>query len=195
MTFGTISSAPYLEEYASAAAPLGPTSGDTYVNFVQTSVFGPTSSNEFQVGTAGGVVLRGPQFRRNTVALDRFSSSLTSVLNVFEDLDLMTTGTTTIYTVPAGKSASILGCLLRVKSSRAVTADSDVSVGINPSTINLFSVETLTEVRGVSDVWSFWKDKSVGLLAAGGQLIDLNVSVAATAAALTCDVFIIGLLI
>ena len=94
-----------------------------------------------------------------------------------------------------GKTAIILGCLLRIKSANTVTVDAAASLGINPSTTDLFAAETLVGVQSISDVWSFWKDTSVGLVANSADLVDLDVTVAATAATLTCDVFVIGLLI
>jgi hypothetical protein len=140
-------------------------------------------------------ILRGAQFAERGIALDRFADPLAAILTVFEDLDLTATSTTTIYTVPTGKTAIILGCLLRIKSANTVTVDAAASLGINPSTTDLFAAETLVGVQSISDVWSFWKDTSGGLVANSADLVDLDVSVAATATTLTCDVFVIGLLI
>lgn len=193
--FGSTSSAPYIEDYASATTPLGPTSSNTYINFIQEQIFGPTSSDEYQTVADRGNVLRGSQFGTNTIALDRFSSPLMAILSVTTDLDLTTTGTTTVYTVPAGKSAIVLGCLLRIKAADTVTTDAEVSIGINPSTTDLFAAETLVAVQAVNDFWSFWKDESGGALAGSGSLIDLNVITAATATTLDSDIYLIGLLI
>jgi hypothetical protein len=195
MTFGTPSSAPFIENYASATAPLGPTSSNTYVNFVQASVFGATSSDEYQLGENGAIGLRGPQFSEQSIALDRFALPLAAVLTIFENLDLTSATTTTIYTVPTGKIATVLGCVIRIKAADTVSADADVSLGINPSTVNIFPTETLTAVQANDDIWSFWKDKSIGLLATSGQQVDIDVVTAATATTLTSDVYLIGLLI
>ena len=193
--FGSTSSTPYIEDYASATTPLGPTSSNTYINFIQNQFFGPTSSDEYQIIADRGNVLRGAQFSTNTVALDRFATPLAAVLAVFEDLDLTAAAASTVYTVPTGKIALIFGCLVRIKSSDTVTGDASASLGINPSTTDLFAEESMVAVQDVSDVWSFWKDTSGGLVANSGDDVDLDVTVAATATTLTCDVFVIGLLI
>jgi hypothetical protein len=112
---------------------------------------------------------------------------------VFEDLDLTAATTTAIYTIPTGFSEIVTGCIIRIKSADTVSGDADVSLGINPSTTNLFDTETLVGVQAVSDFWSFWKQSSVGILANGGAQVDLDVVVAATATTLTADVYIIGI--
>jgi hypothetical protein len=193
--FGSTSSAPYVEDYASATVPLGPISSDTYINFIQNQVFGPTSSDEYQTVADRGPVLRGAQFSTNTIALDRFATPLAAVLNVFEDLDLTTAATTTIYTVPAGSSVIVLGGLIRIKAADTVTTDAEVSIGINPSTTDVFAAETLVDVQSQNDFWSFWKDESAGVMASEGAVVDLDVSTSATATTLNSDIYLIGLLL
>lgn len=193
-TFGTLNSGVFIEAFAPTAT-FGTLSSGLYIAPSQASYFGTLSSGQYQTVADRGNTLRGPQFRLNTIALDRFASPLGAVIDTFEDLDLTATGTTTIYTVPAGNSVIITGCLIRIKTADTVTTDADVSVGINPSTTDIFDTETLVGVQSVSDFWNFWQQSSAGLIANSGALIDLDVAVAATATTLTADVYIIGLLL
>jgi hypothetical protein len=195
MTLGPTSSSPYTEDYSKASSPLGPTSSQTYVNtFSQTRWLGPTSSDEYQVGTAGAVKLRGPQFDLQTIDLDRFSDRLLSVLAIYEGLDLTSTGSTTVYTIPAGGGALISGVLLRVSENFPVTGDAEAEININGTT-KIFPAENLVNFRGKDDIYSFWKDRSASNLAAAGATVDVNVLTAALGTTLDAQVFVIGVLL
>ena len=192
--FGATSSAPFVELFAPDST-FGPISRDIFISPPQPQFFGPVNSAQYQTVADRGVGFRAQQFRYNTIDLDRFASPLGAVLDVYQDLDLTTATTTSIYTVPTGTSVIITGCLIRIKSADTVSVDADVSLGINPSTTNLFATETLVGVQAVHDFWSFWKQSSVGVLANAGEQVDLDVVTAATATTLTADVYIIGLLL
>jgi hypothetical protein len=195
MTFGTPSSAPFVEDYAKALAPLGPTSKDIFINSNFTPSnwrFGPVSSEEYLIGTNGAIGLRGPQFKQNDIALDRFAKSLFSVISVTESIDLTATGLTTLYTVPSGKTALISGVVLRVTGSSSATVPAQASIE-GASTI--FAVETLADVLNVHDTWTFWHDKSTTVQAIAADVISLDVDTAATATTLDATAFLIGLLI
>jgi len=140
-----------------------------------------------------GSGIRGPQFAQRTIGLDRFFQTPLSALSVFDTVDLTTTGTTAVYTVPATNSAIIVGCVILITSTNTVSGDAIVSVGISPATNNLFDAETLTEVRSVNDVWAFWSDKSTTLSISSGQTLIVDVITAATATTLDARVYVIGI--
>lgn len=138
-------------------------------------------------------LIRGAQFKINTIGDDRFVSRLTSVLSI-TFIDLTFTGITTIFTVPSGKTALIHGVVLHSTIGNAAT-DATSSLGINPSTTNLFALQELVNLRNTNDVWSFWSDKSTTLIAQAGEQIDLNITIAATGGVLGASVYLIGFLI
>lgn len=138
--------------------------------------------------------LRGAQFRVNTFGDDRFVSRLTSVLSTTSTVNLTATGTTSLFTVPASNTALIHGVVLRATLGSATT-DATVSLGINPSTINLFDLEPLVSFRNTNDVWSLWSDKTTTLIAQGNSQIDFDVTTAATGGSLNADIYLIGFLI
>jgi hypothetical protein len=138
-------------------------------------------------------IIRGLQFRPRIIGDDRFVNRLTSVLSTTSAIDLTATGTTPLFTVPAGNLALIQGVILRVTSGTAST-DATISLGINPSTTDLFDEQELVQFRIVNDVFSLWSDKSTILVAQEGDQIDLDVTVAA-AGTLNPDAYLIGFLI
>lgn len=139
-------------------------------------------------------LIRGPQFRLNTIGADRFNNRLTSILSTTSTIDLTTTGGTTIFTVPSGNMALIQGVVLRTVTGPAST-DATISIGINPSTTNLFDLQELVQFRVTDDVFSLWLDKSTTLVAQSGEQIDFNVTIAATGGTLIADAYLIGFLI
>jgi hypothetical protein len=134
-------------------------------------------------------LIRGPQFRGNTIGGDRFNNRLTTVLSSIA-IDLSVTGQTTIYTVPAGKIALIQGVIFLARGTAA--SDPTVSVGINPSTDDIFASQQLVNFQTSNDVFSLWSDKSTTLVANASDQIDLDVTVSSSLAA---AVYVIGILL
>jgi len=100
----------------------------------------------------------------------------------------------TYSTEPPASFAIIHGVLLRATTGGA-TADATVSLGINPSTINLFDTQETVEFRATNDTFGLWSDKSTTLAALPDDTIDLDVTVAATGGSLTVDAYLIGFLL
>jgi hypothetical protein len=138
-------------------------------------------------------LIRGPQFRYRTIGDDRFVNRLTSVISTTSAIDLTTTSVTNLYTVPVNKLLLIQGVVLRATNGSAST-DATVSVGINPSTTNIFDLQELVLFRNANDLWSLWNDKSTTLAAQASEQIDLTVDIAATGT-LDTDAYLIGFLI
>lgn len=140
------------------------------------------------------MAIRGPQFESATIGVDRFANTPLSVLSAGTTVDLTATGSTTIYTVPSNRSLLVAGCLLQITTANTVSTDATASLGISPSTDNLFNAEPLVETQGVNDVWSFWSDKTTLLMASAGESIVVDVTVAATATQLNAATHLIGIL-
>jgi hypothetical protein len=136
-------------------------------------------------------LIRGPQFRSNTIADDRFVNRLSSVLSNIA-VDLSSTGQTTIYTVPSGNIALIQGVVFLARGT--ATSDPTVSVGINPSTDNIFDSQQLVNFQANNDVFSLWSDKSTTLVANGSDQIDVDVTIASLpqTPGMSAEVYVIG---
>jgi len=136
-------------------------------------------------------ILRGPQFRPANLARNIFTQSLFSVLSTTTGINLLSAATTSLFTTTAGLTL-IHGIVLRVTTGTGVSGDATVSIGINPSTTNLFSEQELINVRALNDVYSFWSDKSTTLVADLSDVIDLTVTNAGTGTTLVAEAFVVG---
>jgi len=99
-------------------------------------------------------VFRGPQFRANDLTRNVFTQPLFSVLATKTGINLLSAATTTLFTTTAGVSL-IQGIILIITTGTSITGDATVSIGINPSTTNLFVAQELITVRNLNDVYSF----------------------------------------
>ena len=179
------------------------------LDVVASNIAGGVISHTRDVGLeniAGGVIthtldnptsnlIRGPQFKYRDIEVDRFTNNILSVITSINAFDLTAAATTGLYTVPASNTLLLSGIIIRVTSSSNVTVDAQVEIGVNPSTDNLFAVETLVQTRDFNDLWSFWADKSTNVVIPGGETIDLTVVTGAAASSLYADIFLIGLLL
>lgn len=139
-------------------------------------------------------LIRGPQLRFRTVGDDRFVNRLASILSTTSAIDMTSTATIPLYTVPTGKIAVINGLVFRSTLGSATT-NAEVSVGINPSTTNIFDAQELVEFKNTDDIWSLWSDKSTTVIAQASEQVDLDVITAATGGTLDVDAYLIGFLI
>ena len=192
MTFGTLSSGTYIASYSLATQPLGPISSGIYIALAGTAAFGSVSSDQFQIGDTGAILLRGPQFDSTTIEQDRFSDRLLSVISVTNNIDLTSTGLTALYTVPSGMRAFISGAIVQITNGLNLTVIPTTSVETGSE---IFASEPLTGLQNTGDIWSFWHDRSTTFSAAADETVNLNVTVAATATTLEAQVFLLGLLL
>jgi hypothetical protein len=140
-------------------------------------------------------LIRGPQFRDATIDQDRFVvGNIANVLSTASSVDLTAMGTSVIYTVPADSLVLIQGVILRATAG-TVSTDATVSLGVNPSTTDLFDPTLLLEFRSVNDTFSLWSDKSTTVIGQAGETIDLDVTIAATGGLLTVDAYLVGMLL
>jgi hypothetical protein len=140
-------------------------------------------------------LLRGPQISEGTLAEDRLVRTTAYVLDTTASIDLTSTGTTTIYTAPSTKTALIFGVILQVTTADTVTVVPDASIGLNPSTDNVFAVETLTSLDAVDELYHFWANIHKAVAISNGGVLDLDVDTAATATTLTATARVIGIVL
>jgi hypothetical protein len=138
--------------------------------------------------------IRNNQVQPLGVNTDRLEDSTGAQVGI-SNVSLISTGLTTIYTVPAGKKLLLLGIVLHAMSANTVTAAPQISVGVNPSTTNIFAAETLFSFDAIGDMYTLWPNANKFIVANSNDVIDLNVNTAATAAVLTATIRIIGILL
>lgn len=103
--------------------------------------------------------------------------------------DATATGTTTLYTVPAGKKAVITKAIVRVTAASGATVAGTVNIGVSAG--DIFTATQLTGVLAVDDAYIFSNVLGKFTLAdaADAILFDIDTGYTATSIALAVDLF------
>jgi hypothetical protein len=134
--------------------------------------------------------IRGPQVEPYDLELDRLANITSASLSIIAGVDLTAIATTALYTAP--QKSYILGVLIRVTAANSVTVPADASIGVNPSTDNLFAEEQLISLDVVDDLYGFWANVGTGTILNASDQLDLVVTTGATASSLIATVYVIG---
>lgn len=129
-----------------------------------------------------------------------FSSAPTPLpkLATVNGVNTKVTGTTLLYTVPAGRRAIILSAIIRCVTATAITVGPTLSIGQNsPSYNDIYASAVLTGLISTSGTGSSFGFGSIGLFAQGapGATIDLSITNAATGTSQTISVDLNGYLV
>jgi len=139
-------------------------------------------------------LFRGPQLDFTDINEDRLAKETTHALGAVTGIDLTTTGVTTVFTAPSGKIALIFGVLLEATDADTVTVVPQISLGLNPSTTNIFPTETLINFDTTGDLYLYWANVHKAVTVVDGGILDLDVVMAATATTLDVTARILGIL-
>jgi len=151
----------------------------------------PSSTMQLLRGTPlNDLGIRGPQIEPFDLQLDRLANITSAVLSITASIDLTTIATTALFT--ATQKTYVLGVLLRVTTADTVTAVAEASVGVNPSTNNVFANEPLINIDAVDDLYTFWNNTNTGTILNTSQQLDLSVNTGATATTLVATAYVIG---
>lgn len=119
-----------------------------------------------------------------------------TLLGTVTGIDLKTTGQTTLYTVPAGKSCIVTDIILVVTAANTVLASTTVRVGKASSYNEWLPLTTLTGLNAANQFISL--ENSANLLIqnifAAADVIKLDVQTGATATSLTVTAYPFGFL-
>ena len=156
---------------------------------------GPGTLVAFTTDISDAPLLRGPQVKSRDLNEDRLLRTTSYVLDTVTAIDLTATGTTTLLTAPNDQSALILGVILQATQADTVTVAPQVSVGLNPSTDNVFATEPLVGFDTVDALYYMWSNTNKAVVIPASGVLDLDVSVAATATSLEATARVIGILV
>lgn len=117
-----------------------------------------------------------------------------NILSTTTGINALNTGTTALYTIPAGQSAVITGAVVRVTAASGVVGVPTLGIGIAPGEDDIFSPTILTGMTSTSKVFRF---ASIGTFAQGsaGNIIKVGIDSAGSASSLTISIDLIGYLI
>lgn len=107
-------------------------------------------------------------------------------------VNLKTTGTTQLYTVPAGKILVVLAVILRCTAAASLSSGPTGSVGVTASSFNdLFASATMTALTAPNALFAF-SMAGMSVYATASQVVTLNLTGAATGTSGSAGVDVIG---
>jgi hypothetical protein len=111
-------------------------------------------------------------------------------------VDLKTTGATTLYTVPAGKTLIITNLVSRITSSNTFATPATIRVGKSPSYTEYLSATALTGLNAAGMYFDLASATALSLhnTFAAGEVVSIDVTLGAGATTLTADFDLIGYL-
>lgn len=116
------------------------------------------------------------------------------VLSTTTGIDAKTVATTTLYTVPTGKTAIITAAIIRCTTASSISVAPNMGIGRNATQDDIFASVALTGLTATTSIFAF---SSIGTLATGAatELIKLGIDTGATATTMTIAVDLIGYLV
>lgn len=139
---------------------------------------------------AAGIGIRGPQIEPYDLTLDRLANITSASLAIIPDIDLTSVATTALFT--ATQKTYILGVLLRITTATTVTDVAEASIGVNPSTNNVFATESLVNLNTANALYTFWNNTNTGTILNTSDQLDLSINTGAIATALAAVAYVIG---
>lgn len=109
-------------------------------------------------------------------------------------IDAKTTGTTTLYTVPTGKTAIITGAVVRCTAASAITVAPTLGIGVAAGEDDIFPSTTLTGLTTTGKGWAF-DPGGLAVTAAAAAVIKLGIDTAATGTSQTLAIDLLGYLV
>lgn len=109
-------------------------------------------------------------------------------------VDAKTVGTTTLYTVPTGKTAVITGAVIRCTAATAITVAPTLGIGVAAGEDDIFASTALTGLTATTKEYHFVLS-GLTVKNAAASVINLGIDVAATGTSQTLAVDLIGYLI
>jgi hypothetical protein len=134
--------------------------------------------------------IRGPQIEPYDLELDRLVNITSASLAIVDDIDLTSIATTPLFT--ATQKTYVLGVILRITTADTVTVVAEASIGVNPSTNDMFANEQLVNFDAVDDLYAFWNNSNTGIILNTAEQLDLSVNTGATATSLIAVAYVIG---
>lgn len=143
-----------------------------------------TPGNNFFYGTNGSGTKGWQELPAKTMFL----------LSTTTGIDGKATGTTTLYTVPTGRTAIITHAVIRATTASSATVPPTLGIGIAAGEDDIFPSTAITGLTVTTKTWEFGGG---GLMAVGAStnVIKLGIDTGATATTLTLAVDLFGYLI
>lgn len=148
-------------------------------------------ANTITIGNTTGAT--GVNLQAGTGGVQVNSLPLPSVLATQTSVDLTSTGSTSLYTVPTGRSAIITGVFIVPTTATTPGGDAVISVGTNSATFdNIVDGEVLTGLDAITELYNVVPGPGVMHLAIAAEVVTFIVDTADTGSALTATIYLLG---
>lgn len=150
-----------------------------------------------------------PDLKKNLDNINKYGTSQTDIDNsidsnnafiseqivsIVSDINLKTTGFTTLYTVPTGKKFFLSSLIIECTEATSITVESTIDLGFNDPDYNNFTDNLLLEgLLTSSDFYKATISAATKIMSAGDEL-KMNVVTASTGTSQTVKVYVSGLL-
>lgn len=123
--------------------------------------------------------------------------NVVNLLSTTPSVDLKSTGQTTLFTVPTGKSLLIFDIFPVVSAASAVIAAPIIRIGKASSYNEWLALTTLTALNGVNQIVSLNAAAALAIrqIFVAGDVIKVDVQTASTATTLTVTFYLFGILV
>lgn len=128
---------------------------------------------------------------RNTIAYVSDLTNSLAVLSITATVNTKNTGTTALYTVPAGKTAIITSAYIRCTAATAITVGPSVDIGVTAG--DIYPNTALTTLNATNKTFGFFST-GISTSPTATQVINFNVNTAATGTSQTVEVVLLGIL-
>ena len=123
-----------------------------------------------------------------TAEAARNSSGAIGILYTTTGISGTATGTTSLYTVPAGKTAIIIGAILRVTAITGFVTVATAGIGVAANEDDIYASQALTGLSATTSHFQFTAlGAKVNVAAAGVIKLGIDVGFVATTATLAVD--------
>lgn len=124
---------------------------------------------------------------------DISASSGDAILAVITGINAKTVANTLLYTVPAGKTCTITGYVVRVTAATAITTGAAAGIGNIAGTNNISASQGMNTLQAVLNTFQ-WPNIGISLATAASGAIYFNLGTAATGTSQTIEVVLMGYL-
>lgn len=148
------------------------------------------NANTFTAAQAG-ITAAFSSTGKNFTTQDYLPTATSAILSITTGINTKSTGATTLYTVPTGKTAIITGAYVQCTAATAITAGPTADIGVTAA--DIYASTAMTALTATTKVFQYTTG-GVFSSSAAGALIKLNINVAATGTSQTVSVILTGFL-
>lgn len=116
------------------------------------------------------------------------------ILSATSNINATTVATTNLYTVPAGKTAIIVGYVVKSTAATSITNGPTLGIGVASGEDDIFYPTDIKALTDTGKVFSFFP-LGMSVPVAAGSVIKAGIDVSAVGTSQTIQIFLLGFLI